>query len=316
MVIKRLLSKLRRIARFELKLKEIENKVNYITCQNDVQNVLIANVLIKNFPQKINSLHEVEFKVFSQWGDDGIIQYLIKNIDIHTKTFVEFGVQNYLESNTRFLLINNNWSGLIMDACKTDIDFIKADPIMWKYNLKVRHTFITCENINNILEEENFLGEVGILSIDIDGNDYWIWKAIHVINPVIVVIEYNSLFGVNEPITVPYNPDFQRTKAHYSNLYYGSSLLALYYLSKEKGYTFIGCNSAGNNAYFVRDDKYNDRLPSVKIEEGYVKSMFREARNKKGELIFKTSFDCKEVIADMPVYNIRENKIMQFKEII
>jgi len=79
-----------------------------------------------------------------------------------------------------------------------------------------------------------------------------------VISPIVVILEFNSVFGIDRSITVPYKKDFIRTQAHFSNLYFGASLRALYELSASKVYSFIGCNSAGNNAYFVRNDKLND----------------------------------------------------------
>src|SRR5688572_5152319 len=142
---------------------------------------------LNNQRPSINSLHDVEFQVFSQWGDDGIIQYLINKIEITNKIFVEFGVENYRESNTRFLLINNNWSGLVIDGSKDNIDYIKKDTVTWAYDLHSKCSFITKENINQIISgflEKGYEKEIGILSIDIDGNDYWIWKEISVVNPV------------------------------------------------------------------------------------------------------------------------------------
>ena len=94
-----------------------------------------------------------------------------------------------------------------------------------------------------------------MLHIYLDGNDYWIWKEINVVTPVIAILEYNSVFGVDRAITISDDRKFIRTKAHHSNLYFSASLRALYVLAKEKGYSFVGCNSARNNAYFVRNDK-------------------------------------------------------------
>jgi hypothetical protein len=120
----------------------------------------------------IDHLYDVEFKVFSQWGDDGIIQYLIRNLDIPNKTFVEFGVENYTESNTRFLLINNNWSGLVMDGSSENISYIKNDEIYWQYDLQAKHAFIDVDNVNDLISCAGFSEELGLLHIDIDGNDY------------------------------------------------------------------------------------------------------------------------------------------------
>src|SRR3989344_1365237 len=221
--------------------------------------LLIARLLIEQIKNKgvCSSIQEAEFKVYSQFGDDGIIQYLINiiNLKIYEKRFVEIGVENYLESNTRFLLINNNWDGLLLDSDTKNTSFIKRDEIYWKHNITAVCKFITIENIQNILKTHKFDHDLGILSLDIDGNDYWIWRAIKTVRPVIVIIEYNSLYGPNEAVTVPYKSNFDRFREHFSGLYWGSSLKALCLLGKEKGYTFIGTDSAGNNAYFIRNDR-------------------------------------------------------------
>tara|TARA_R100000406_G_scaffold36080_2_gene23884 strand:+ start:1429 stop:2286 length:858 start_codon:yes stop_codon:yes gene_type:complete len=261
-----------------------------------------------DYTKPINSLLDVEFKVFSQWEDDGIIQYLINYLDIPTKKFIEFGVENYMESNTRFLLMNNNWSGLVLDGNPKNIDFIKSQDLYWKYDLIARAVFVNKKNINEIIRQENFQGKIGLLHIDIDGNDYWIWKAINVVSPVLVIVEYNSVFGSERAITIPYKPGFERTKEHYSNLYAGASLAALYHLANEKGYVFIGCNSAGNNAYFVKRE-FKKNLKELTVEEGFIKSKFRESRDKNGNLTYLRGEERLNKIKGMPIYNIRENKI-------
>lgn len=122
--------------------------------------------------KKINSLEEVEFQVFSQFGEDGIIQWLVHNVEIKEKTFIEFGVEDYTEANMRFLLMNNNWTGLVMDGSRENIDHLKKWDLMWKYDLQAMDVFITKDNINQVIKEAGFEGDLGILSIDLDGNDY------------------------------------------------------------------------------------------------------------------------------------------------
>jgi hypothetical protein len=295
-------------------LKKIKNAINFITNYQlfqDEQKLLIAKLLVDNVKIKknISSLKEVEFKVFSQWGDDGIIQWLINNLDIPNKTFVEFGVEDYRESNTRFLLMNDNWSGLVMDASHKNILKIKNSYYYWKYELEAKQAFVTRDNINNLIASQNFHKDVGLLHIDIDGNDYWIWEAIDVIMPIIVIVEYNSVFGIDRPITIPYNSRFSRNKAHYSNLYFGASLKALHILARRKGYSFIGCNSAGNNAYFVRIDKLNDIVKEVSLKDGYVLSKIRDSRDKSGKLNYITGTRRLEVIKGMSVYNVMTHKL-------
>lgn len=224
----------------------------------------------------IADLSEVEFQVFSQFGDDGIIQYLINKLPIKNKTFIEFGVEDYKESNTRFLLINNAWSGMVMDGSDDNVRLIKTGQLYSFYDLRAVQSFITAENINDVIRASGFHKEVGILSVDIDGNDYWVWKAIDCIEPAIIVCEYNSLFGYEDPITIPYKPDFVRGRNTPLN-FYGTSLRAAYNLAREKGYFFIGCNSAGNNAYFIHE-KFRAVCPvkEKSPEEGYNLAMFSE----------------------------------------
>lgn len=258
--------------------------------------------------KKVNSLEEVEFCVFSQFGDDGIIQYLINKVKVPRQIFVELGIGDYKEANTRFLLVNNNWSGLVVDSSLENIQRLTKENIFWRHDLKAVPIFITRDNVNRIIKSQGLSGEIGLLHIDLDGNDYWIWKEITVIKPVIVIVEYNSVFGIKRPITIPYKEDFIRTRVHYSNLYWGASLLALCLLGKAKGYSFIGCNSAGNNAYFVRKDRLGS-LNSLKPEEGYVQSKYRESRDKEGNLTYLSGEKRVKAITGMPIYNVGTNKI-------
>jgi len=249
-------------------------------------------------------IQDSEFRVFSQWGEDGILQFLIRRITVQNPVFVEFGVENYLESNTRFLLINNGWSGLIMDGSRSNVEFVRNDPIYWRHNLKAVHAFVTRENISSLLAENGIRGEIGLLSVDIDGNDYWIWDAITGVDPAIVVVEYNSLFGPERAVTVPYDPEFTREKAHYTLCYYGASLAALVALGNRRGYAFVGTNSAGNNAFFVRRSLMTSSLKELSAAEGYVPRRFREARDKTGALRYTSHDEDAREIGGLPVENV------------
>ena len=262
--------------------------------------------------QKIESFEDVEFSVFSQFGDDGIIQWLINNINIENKSFVEFGVEDYRESNTRFLMMNNNWSGLVMDGSEDNIAKIINSEYYWKHDLQAKPAFIDVNNVNSLIKTSDFGKDIGILHIDLDGNDYWIWEAIDCISPDVVILEYNSVFGVDREITVPYRKDFNRTKAHCSNLYFGASLAALSTLSSKKGYSLVGCNSAGNNAYFVRNDKLNSIVQAQTVDRAYVASKFRESRDEKGRLTYARAQQRAQIIKGMPVYNCSTDKIEEF----
>lgn len=289
-------------------LRNLRNAVDKIAHQpppTEHSLLLLGKLAVDSVKAKktISSLSEVEFKVFSQFGDDGIIQWLIHNLDIPNKTFVEFGVENYRESNTRFLLMNNNWSGFVMDASEQSVAQIVNSEYYWRHQLTAKAAFVDEENVNSLVASSGFAPELGLLHIDIDGNDYWIWKKLNTVSPILLILEYNSVFGIERSITIPYDPAFCRNKAHYSNLYVGASLRALYELSAEKGYAFIGCNSAGNNAYFVRRDKLNEHVREVTLHEGYVESKFRESRDVKGRLTFLSGSDRLKAIKGIPVYN-------------
>jgi len=245
------------------------------------------------------------FKIFSQFDDDGLIQYLIKNIRIDNKIFIEFGVEDYEESNTRFLMMNNNWQGLVMDGSNDNIMKIRKAGYFWRYDLMAKSVFITRENINVLLEEYG-AQDIGLLSIDLDGNDAHILEAIDMktLNPSIIIVEYNSIFGKERAISVPYDKSFIRREKHYSGLYYGASLRALSHMAKEKGYALIGCNSFGNNAYFVRNDLINESVMEKSVEEAFVTSHFRESRDISGKLTFLGGSRRIECIKGLKVINM------------
>lgn len=224
-----------------------------------------------NNHKKTAVISELEFQVFSQFGDDGIIQWLISYLDITNKSFVEFGVEKYIEANTRFLLFNNKWNGLVIDGDEQNVNFIKKDVVSYFFNLQSIRSFITKDNINELIQSKGFDLDLGLLSIDIDGNDYWIWKSLEKINPIIVISEYNAEFGLN-PWTIPYKQDFVWDKKN-GMYYWGTSLMSLCDLADKKGYSFIGCNSHGNNAYFIRNDKMKD-LKKMTCIEGFTNSKF------------------------------------------
>ncbi len=269
--------------------------------------LLIAGVLIRQIKEQglLTRLAEAEFKVFSQFGDDGIIQYLIQQVIIpeNSKKFIEFGVQDYQESNTRFLLMNDNWTGLIFDGSSENIQRAAGHMPFWRYALTAVPAFIDRDNVNDLFLKNGFEGQIGLLSIDIDGNDYWVWESVCVVNPLIVVCEYNSVFGADHAVTIPYAASFQRGTAHYSNLYWGASLKALCNLASRKGYIFVGSNSAGNNAYFVREDALGSLRP-LTCAEGFVRAKFRESRNRDGILNYLPVSEQLSEIGHLPVVDV------------
>ena len=250
----------------------------------------------------LHDLSEVEFSAFSQWGEDGIIDWLVSRVPDIPKTFIEFGVEDYRESNTRLLLQLRNWRGLVMDGSAEHIGDICSQDIYWRHGLTAKCAFIDRDNINRLLEDGGMIGPVGLLSVDIDGNDYWVWKSIEVVSPAIVVAEYNAVFGDIHPLTIPYRDDFKRTLAHHSNLYFGASLPALIQLGRYKGYTYVGTTSTGCNAFFVRDDLAASVTTALSNSWCYP-SHVREARDQNRNLLFLDGAARAKHIAYLPLVN-------------
>ena len=277
------------------KLRDAEEKNLFIN----------AKLFIDSIKDKrLTSLEEAEFQVYSQFGEDGIIQWLIHNVEIENKTFIEFGVEDYSESNTRFLLMNNNWTGFVMDGSEENIKRLKNWKYFWKYDLAAKAAFITKENINELITEAGYSGDIGILSIDLDGNDYWILNSITCVTPRILICEYNNIWGgADKKVSIPYDKQFVRTKAHYSNLYWGGSIAAFRDWAEKKGYYYMGSNSAGNNAFFVRTDCIElEKIPQN--ANVFVESKYRESRNEKGELTYKRAGDRLECIKEMELVDV------------
>lgn len=263
--------------------------------------------------KKINDLSEIEYKVFSQWGEDGIIDWITSKLKDIPKSFLEIGTENYNESNTRYLLQNKNWTGYIVEGNKKAVEEIKKNRIFWKYNLTVKNAFINSTNINQILKKIKIPKKIGLLSIDIDSIDYWVLKELKYVIPVIIVCEFNPLFGKKKLVTVPNKKNFIRTKEHFSNLYYGASIKAFQSLLKKNGYIFIGTNTAGNNAFFIKKNYSKNVLNLIKKKKIF-ESQFRESRNKQNKLNFLNKKESLNQIKNKTIYDLevkRTKKISQ-----
>jgi len=265
------------------------------------QGQVLSALQAQQTPEK---LEDTEFKVFSQWGEDGIIQFLTRFVPIKNKTFVEFGVEDFAESNCRFLLVKDDWRGFVLDGSEAHIRRLRQTPHYARHQLDAITAFVTRENINDLLRKSGFEEELGILSIDIDGNDYHVLQAIDSFKASILICEYNAVFGGDRAITVPYDPAFQRTRKHHSNLYFGASLAAITHLAAEKGYTLVGTNSNRVNAFFVRNDLMNDVLRGMRARHVYQPSRVRESRDQLGKLTFLSNEERLRLIRGMPVVNV------------
>lgn len=272
------------------------------------------SIIHKNI-KKINNLADVEFQVSSQWGEDGIIDWIFNKFKKLPKIFLEIGTQDYRESNTRFLLINKNCDGYIIEGDLQATKNIKSQRIYWKHNLTVKNQFIDKDNINNVIKEMNIPKKIGLLSLDIDGIDYWVLKKLSSLDASIVVCEYNSLFGLKKSITVPYDKNFIRTEKHFSNLYYGASINAFIDLMKNKKYFLLGTNTSGNNAFFMKNIFLKNINKVLKEKKIYL-SKYRESRNKKGAMSYLNRQKSLNLIGNKIVIDLKDNKKKKIKDLI
>ena len=273
-----------------------------------VGNVQIS--LNRNKYEEITDLTETEVKIFSQNGEDGIIDYLLQRLKLDKKNFVEIGVGNYRESNTRFLYNKYHPKGLVVDNVDDLEKKIKPFVNLWKGDLRICNKAINSENILASLDNSCDY-EIDLFSIDIDSIDYWIIEKLKKNISKIFIAEYNPVFGSKLEVTVPNISGFERNKYHYSNLCYGMSLKALINLMKQKGFYFIGTNLQKNNAFFILNEfKKDDFFKKIEIKDldNYTNSNIRESRDKKNNLSYLSGDKRFKEIQECEVINLKDNK--------
>jgi hypothetical protein len=186
---------------------------------------------------------------------------------MNNKTFVEIGSDDGVNSNSANLYFNFGWHGLFIDGNKLSIGrgirFFAKFPHPWFYKPKFLCSMVTRENVNELIENAGYRDEIGLLSIDIDGNDYWVWDAITVIKPQVVIIETHNEFGMNN-IVVPYDAEYKYPGKHPD--YHGASPVAMTKLARKKGYRLVGANELGFNFIFVKNGLAEHELPEVSVE--------------------------------------------------
>jgi hypothetical protein len=229
---------------------------------------------------QINELRSREFKIYAQNGEDGLLLYIFSQIGINSRRCVNIGCGG--SSNTANLVTNFGWRSLEIDGSAESVQRTKEffmDKVGPKLaNVAFKQCWVTKANINKVLEEADFAGEIDLLSIDIDGNDYWIWREIAVANPRVVLIEYNASLGPERSLTVEYDPNFDVAEKHPTRWYHGASLAALTKLGKRKGYALVGCESNGVNAFFVRKDLIAGKFREVTPGEAFYSHFQRSRR--------------------------------------
>jgi Tfp pilus assembly protein PilF len=196
-------------------------------------------------------------KAYSQSDEDGIIAEIFRRVGSPNRTFIEFGVGCGLENNT-LALLQSGWRGLWIEANAADVAAIRTKLAcrVESGQLRIENQFITRENINALLTNAGPGPDLDLLSIDVDGNDYWIWEAIHSLRPRVAIIEYNATWFPPLALTVRYQDNFRWDGSNH----FGASLKALEILGTRKGYRLVGCSFSGVNAFFVREDLCQEKF--------------------------------------------------------
>ena len=197
------------------------------------------------YPERLTTQR---FRLASQNQEDGITIALLKEAGSVTRTFVEIG-SGLSGGNSAALAREWGWTGLMVDGAGST----RMEQVGRRFpGVTAFHSWVTRDNVNDLIASHGFSGEVDLFSLDLDGVDYWIWEAITVCSPRVVILEYNSMFGPTRSVTVPYDEGFDRQRHH--AMYYGASLAAWAKLAARKGYRLVAVEPAGINAFFLRGD--------------------------------------------------------------
>lgn len=226
---------------------------------------------------------DVGFTCYSQTDEDGILLLLFAAIGISRKLCVEIGAGDGTECNTANLILNHGWHGLLVDGDKWLVEdgrrFYSRSSQTYVYPPRFECCWVTRATVNDLMMTNGFTGEIDLLSLDLDGVDYWIWEAIEAVTPRVVVVEYQDMLGPDRTWTVPYSDDF--SKAAYPKTggisnFFGASLSAFVKLGRRKGYRLVGVNRLGYNAFFVKNGLGDRLLPEVETRDcfGHPKVMW------------------------------------------
>jgi len=313
---------LRAMRAFRNKLFQFQS-IRHSTSISTQDRLLIANSAINSMrgrSSEIKALWEAEVRIFSQWGEDGILTYLLDSIGITKPRILEIGAGNFEECNSRFQAEFRNASVYAVDLRSDLKSNCESLDVFWRSIIIPVNDFITPDNINfHLKSASTLLGGVDIFSLDVDGNDYWILLEANLSDISLVVCEYNPLFGSTKSVTVPREDKFSREEKHYSWLYYGMSLPASISLMENKGFTFCGSNLAGNNAFFIKNELVNllsIELPSTKNLARFTDWRVREARDIEGRLNYLFGDERGSLIKSLKVLEIKSNTLIDVESAI
>jgi hypothetical protein len=220
--------------------------------------------------EAVPSFDDVEFRAYSQNGEDGILLFAFGLIGMGQRRCVEICAGDGIQCNTANLIVNHGWSGLLFDGNEQQLQrgraFYSRLGDTFCYPPTLVSSWITRDNINELIKTNGFEGTVDLLSLDIDGVDYWVWEALEVIRPRVVIAEIQCIWGSDRAVTVPYSEQFRAGFIDRFGIYSGASLPAFVKLARKKGYRLVGVQRLGFNAVFVEEGVGDDLLPEVNVD--------------------------------------------------
>jgi hypothetical protein len=258
----------------------------------------------------VTSINDAEVSVFSQWGEDGILDLLCESLGLTRPRCLEIGVGDYREANTRLLVELRGSPAVVVDADPHLRQRLLKQEIAWRGTVVPVQALVTRDNVAELCLREELGGPPDIVSLDIDGMDYWVLEALPLTGCSVVVAEYNGLLGHVRAVSVPYMPDFDRYIAHYSGVYYGASLGAFVHLLGQRGFTFVGATSSRVNAFFVRNEftaRLPFRPPPTDNLHLFTERNVRDARDRRGALTFGDLASQRRAISNLPVIDVSEH---------
>lgn len=260
-------------------------------------------------------LWDASFSVYSQNGEDGILSYLVRKLEILRPSIIEFGAGDFSECNSRFLVEFFNASSFLVDGNSSLVSNVQKSRLMGKATLAAKQEWITRENAKQIFHEgAEMLGGIDIVSLDLDGMDYWVLSTLPLENVSILVIEFNAVLSTRLAVTVPYDSNFNRSRGHFSNLYYGASLKAFCDFLRPKNFHLVGTTLQGSNAFFVRSEKLHI-FKELQIDLlVFQDSRSRESRDLSGNLTYLTGEARADVIRNCELINLETGGTLPVSE--
>jgi hypothetical protein len=241
--------------------------------QQQIQRSIVNQYMMLKLQSRVpyENIREAGFRAYSQFEEDGIILYVLSMIGFKTRRVVEMCCGTGVECMATNLILNHGFDGYLFDGDENNIryarTFFEAQKDCLLFRPTLVDSWITVENVNQLLAQAKCTGEVDLFSLDLDGNDYWVLRAIEAINPRLIVLETQSIIPSEKSIAIPYRPDFSYNKRAHDENFRGASLSAMVKICRERGYRLIGAHRYSFNVFFLRNDVGTEFFPEVSVRQ-------------------------------------------------